>query len=97
MHIMGPVFLIQGMEWIIIILIVVVLLIWGPDKIPKLARSLGEAKKEFQKAQKEVETAVKEPPPEDPVIEAARKLGIKTEGKTKEQLKKEIAEKMQEK
>jgi sec-independent protein translocase protein TatA len=86
--------LIQGMEWIIIILIVVVLLVWGPEKIPKLARSLGEAKKEFTKAQKEMEEAVKEPPPGDPILEAAKKLGITTEGKTKEQIKKEIAEKI---
>jgi len=94
---MRVVFFIQGMEWILIALIVIVLLIWGPGKIPKLARSLGEAKKEFYKAQREAEKAINEPPPEDPVIEAAKKLGISTEGKTKEQIKKELAEKLQEK
>lgn len=94
---LGPVFLIQGIEWIIVVLILLALFIWGPEKIPKLARSLGEAKKEFYRAQREFETAIKEAPAEDPIIEVARKLGIKTEGKTKEQLKKEISEKLQEK
>lgn len=42
----------------IILLLVVVL--FGADKIPKLARSAGEAKKEFQKASMEAEKEVKE-------------------------------------
>ncbi|HPB45001.1 MAG TPA: twin-arginine translocase TatA/TatE family subunit [Microthrixaceae bacterium] len=36
----------QGSEWIFIIIAVVVL--FGGSQIPKLARSLGEAKKEFK-------------------------------------------------
>lgn len=40
---------INGMEWIIIILIIVVLF-FGAKKIPELARSLGKASSEFQKA-----------------------------------------------
>ena len=47
--------MIQGIEWIIVAAIIIVLLLWGPSKLPKLARSLGEAKKEFQKAVKEAE------------------------------------------
>jgi sec-independent protein translocase protein TatA len=42
----------------IILLLIVVL--FGADKIPKLARSAGEAKKEFQKASMEAEKEVKE-------------------------------------
>ncbi|HIQ13572.1 MAG TPA: hypothetical protein EYH44_04220 [Thermoprotei archaeon] len=44
---LGP----QELTFLVIILII--LLIWGPNQLPKLARALGEAKKEFQKAQKE--------------------------------------------
>ena len=42
--------MIQGIEWIIVAAIIVFLLLWGPTKLPKIARSLGEAKKEFEKA-----------------------------------------------
>lgn len=37
----------------LIILLVVVLLVFGSSKIPKLARSLGQAKKEFEQGVRE--------------------------------------------
>jgi sec-independent protein translocase protein TatA len=40
-------------EWVVIGVIVVVVFMWGPAKIPELAKSLGLAKREFEKAQKE--------------------------------------------
>jgi sec-independent protein translocase protein TatA len=36
------------MEWIIIL--VIVLLLFGPSKLPQLAKGLGQAKKEFKEA-----------------------------------------------
>ena len=39
----------NGAEWIIIILIIVILF-FGAKKIPELARSLGKASSEFQRA-----------------------------------------------
>ena len=39
----------NGMEWIIIILVIVVIF-FGAKKIPELARSMGRATSEFQKA-----------------------------------------------
>ncbi|MCL7402689.1 MAG: twin-arginine translocase TatA/TatE family subunit [Thaumarchaeota archaeon] len=50
---------IQGIEWIIVAVIVLVLFLWGPEKLPKLARSIGQAKKEFEKASRGVEEEVK--------------------------------------
>ncbi len=47
----------QGPEWIIIL--VIVLLIFGGAKLPKLARSLGEARREFEKGNEEAEKAEK--------------------------------------
>ena len=41
----------QGSEWLFII--VVVLLVFGGTQIPKLARSLGQAQKEFKQGLKE--------------------------------------------
>ncbi|MCS7126605.1 MAG: twin-arginine translocase TatA/TatE family subunit [Aigarchaeota archaeon] len=51
---------IQGIEWIIVAVIVLVLFLWGPEKLPKLAKSIGQAKKEFEKASKGVEEEVKQ-------------------------------------
>ncbi len=45
------------LQWIIIGVIVVVIFLWGPQKIPELARGLGRAKGEFEKASKEFEDA----------------------------------------
>jgi sec-independent protein translocase protein TatA len=88
-----------GYEWLIVVAIILVIFLWGPQKLPELARSIGLAKKEFDKAAKEISTptATTSPPPaadtSDPLIVAAKSLGITTEGKTKEQIAKEIAEK----
>lgn len=82
-----------------ILIIAIVIILWGPQKIPELARALGRAKGEFDRAQKEFEEAAKlelEKPlgsSDDILIETAKKLGIKTEGKTKEQIAQEIVEK----
>jgi|SRR6056297_2731124 len=47
-----------GMEWAVILLIAV--LLFGANKIPKLARSSGEAIGEFQKGREEVEQELQE-------------------------------------
>lgn len=88
----------EGYELLIVVGILVVVFLWGPQKLPELARSIGLAKKEFEKAAKEVSTpttstSAPTQPTSDPLITAARSLGISTEGKTKEQIAKEIAEK----
>jgi len=41
------------LQWIVIAVIVVVIFLWGPQKIPELARGIGRAKGEFDKASKE--------------------------------------------
>ena len=86
-----------GYEWLIVIGILVVVFLWGPQKLPELAKSIGLAKKEFEKAAKEATTATTtvstSQPTSDPLIVAARELGINTEGKTKEEIARDIAEK----
>lgn len=87
-------------ELIIIGVIAVVIFLWGPQKIPELARALGRAKKEFDTASHEVTQAVntaaapvdatRTKTADEVLIETARKLGIPTEGKTREQLSQEI-------
>jgi len=95
-----------GYEWLIVVGILLVVFLWGPQKLPELAKSIGLAKKEFEKAAKEASTSTTTTPAApttptvqtaatatDPLIVAARSLGITTEGKTKEQIAKEIADK----
>jgi sec-independent protein translocase protein TatA len=86
-----------GYEWLIVAAILLVVFLWGPQKLPELAKSIGLAKKEFDKAVKEGSGQVTSSTPPasestDPLIVAARTLGINTEGKTKEQIAKEIAD-----
>jgi len=84
-----------GYEWLVVVAILLVVFLWGPQKLPELARSIGLAKKEFEKAAKEVTasttTGTSETSP-DPLITAAKNLGIVTEGKTKEEIAREIAD-----
>ena len=88
-----------GYEWLIIVGIILVIFLWGPKKLPELARSLGLAKKEFMKSSQEI-TSITSPTTstttetaQDTLLVAARSLNISTEGKTKEQITKEIADK----
>ena len=91
----------MGYEWLIVVGILLVVFLWGPQKLPELAKSIGLAKKEFEKAAKEATTSTSPvstspasgQPATDPLIVAAKSLGITTEGKTKEQIAKEIADK----
>jgi len=86
---------IGGWEWIIIILAVVVILIWGPSKIPELAKGLGRARGEFERASREYafkspETEAASTSDDEMTILIAKGLGISTEGKSKQQIFQEI-------
>lgn len=51
----------------IVILIIAVVLLFGASQIPKVARNIAEAGKEFRKAHAELEEA-NTPPPGDPKV-----------------------------
>jgi sec-independent protein translocase protein TatA len=99
----------QGIEWIVLLVAIVIIFAFGGKKIPELARSLGRAKGEFEKGKRELERELREgeyesttrsssdsgkSKDETGVVKAAKNLGIVTEGKTEDDLKKEIAQKM---
>ena len=84
-----------GYEWLIVLGILLVIFLWGPNKLPELARSIGLAKKEFEKSTKEITNPTSTATTEaqrDPLLVAAKNLGITTEGKTNDEITKEIAE-----
>jgi sec-independent protein translocase protein TatA len=92
------------LQWIIVGIIAILIFLWGPSKIPELARALGRAKKEFEEASKEFTStpapsqtqALQQVQPktgDQILIETARQLGISTEGKTREQIAQEILNK----
>jgi sec-independent protein translocase protein TatA len=107
--VLGDSFMIDGWEWIIIGVVAIVIIMWGPAKIPEFAKALGRAKGEFNKASQEFTTAattesaapkqVAFNAPQTPTIktkdeillETAQKLGISTDGKTREQIGEEIS------
>lgn len=79
---------------LIILGVIAVILIWGPQKIPELARSIGRARKEFDDASKGL-TNPSAPvqqnlPSPDPLIDTAQRLGISTQGKTRQEISDEI-------
>lgn len=90
--------MLSGWELIIVLLAGVAILVWGPSKIPELARGLGRAKGEFDKASREY--AFNAPKSErdtevsndDMLILIAKGLGISTQGKTKDKIFQEIIE-----
>ncbi len=102
--------MLEGWEWIIIGVVAIVIIMWGPAKIPQFARALGQAKGEFNKASKEFKDAANSDSPtmtntapatptkiktkDEMLVETAEKLGISTEGKTRDQLSEEISVKV---
>jgi sec-independent protein translocase protein TatA len=87
---------IVGWEWIVIAAVVIIFFLWGPSKIPQLARAVGQVKKEFERGSKESSPSEEKSAagaPQDPLIDTAKKLGIATEGKTKDEISREILQK----
>lgn len=81
----------------IVLIVLVIILLFGASSIPKLARSLGRAQGEFNKAKQEFSAEAKRAesgPSEDQVRRTARDLGIEEAGKSLDDVKRLIAEKM---
>lgn len=78
------------------LVVLILLIIFGPERMPQMAKALGEAIREYRKASEtpfyEVPTPPK-PSEEQVLMDTAKKLGITTEGKTTEQIAEEILKK----
>jgi len=86
----------EAFQILLIIGVIAVLLIWGPQKIPELARSIGRARKEFEDASKglanPISTSTSSSSSSDPLVDTAQKLGINTVGKTRQEISDEIVQ-----
>jgi sec-independent protein translocase protein TatA len=77
----------EAIDAIVILAIVVIIFVFGPQKLGEFARSIGNARREVDMAYKSTSST---PAPADPLIETAKKLGIATEGRTHQQISDEI-------
>ena len=82
----------------IILILAILLIVFGPTKLPKLARELGTAWNTIAKASLgliEPEGSGQNPENKDKLLwEVAKKIQINTEGKTTDQLSEEILAKV---
>ncbi|HYA77260.1 MAG TPA: twin-arginine translocase TatA/TatE family subunit [Verrucomicrobiae bacterium] len=91
----------DGMELLIIGVVAIVIIMWGPGKIPEFAKALGRAKGEFEKASKEysVTTTANVAAPatmktkDEILVDTAKSFGISTDGKSRQQISDEISSK----
>jgi sec-independent protein translocase protein TatA len=89
---------IEGIEWVVILIIIAVLLLFGPSKLPELARGVGRALGEFRRGRMEIEreisTELSTMDARDMrmrVEKAAGALGVPAGGRSEMQLKLDIA------
>lgn len=93
--------------WEIALILAIVLILFGPKKLPELAKGLGDALRQYRLASEgggglmpDITSQPYAPAPvataqsrsTDVLIETAKNLGIQTEGKTMDHVSKEIVE-----
>ena len=80
--------------WEIALILIAVLFIFGPKKLPELAKSMGSAIRQYKQATEgffdEKPETTESKDDRKILLETAKKLGIQTEGKTPEEISEEI-------
>ncbi len=83
--------------WEIALILVVVFILFGPKRLPELAKGIGEAMRNYREASEGIapssETKPSKRSEEEALIKTAKSLGISTEGKTLEEISNEIVTK----
>jgi sec-independent protein translocase protein TatA len=82
----------------ILLLIIIALILFGPKKLPELAKAAGEAVRIFREESQKI-TSMEESKPsisDEDLKKLAEKLGVSTEGKSREQLVEEVIKKAKE-
>jgi len=85
----------------ILLLILIALILFGPKKLPELAKAAGEAVRIFRQESERITSAEESKPSspsfsEEDLRKLAEKLGVSMEGKSREQLIEEIIKKAKE-
>jgi len=91
----------QPWEWIILLIIVALLLLFGPSKLPEFARSIGRAMGEFRRGKAQVERELRDEltrdevgdagAGRDQVLRVARELAVPTEARELKDVRLDIA------
>jgi sec-independent protein translocase protein TatA len=89
----------------LLLILVIVFILFGASKLPELARSLGRAKAEFKKAEREAELELIEFERQiregkykrEELEKMAKDLGVESEGKSDEELARDIRSVIREK
>jgi len=92
---------IGGTEWVIFLIVVAVLLLFGPSKLPEFARAMGRAWGEFRRGKMEIDRELRqefaraesgeEVATRDEVLRAAKELSLSREGRDMGEIKLDIA------
>jgi sec-independent protein translocase protein TatA len=89
---------IEGIEWIILLIIIAVLLLYGPKKLPELARGVGRALGEFRRGKMEIEREITSEMSQidtrdlrDRLEKTAGALGVPVSGRSEMEVKLDIA------
>ncbi|QOJ79522.1 twin-arginine translocase TatA/TatE family subunit [Infirmifilum lucidum] len=90
----------------ILLLIIIALILFGPKKLPELAKAAGEAVRIFREESQKITSSVEEAAApktaastisDEDLKKLAEKLGVKTEGKSREELVEEVIKRAKEK
>jgi sec-independent protein translocase protein TatA len=81
----------------IVLILALLLLVLGPKKLPEVARELGKAAREFNKASTQIAAEFVEPPSPQKtktLEDLARNLGIEPEGRSRDDLLRDIGSRL---
>lgn len=80
----------------ILVLVLIAVVFFGPNKLPELARAMGKATTEYKKGMKEAKQSIFQDETDNfssedrQIIKAAKDLGIPTEGRSIEEIASDI-------
>jgi sec-independent protein translocase protein TatA len=89
--------MVLGIGWPeLVIILVILIFLFGASRLKGLAKALGESVREFKEATSE-SPKTKRQEEEEAITKAAEKMGVRTEGKSVEQILHTMSEKAAEK
>jgi sec-independent protein translocase protein TatA len=89
---------IEGIEWVILLIFIAVILLYGPKKLPELARGIGRALGEFRRGKMQIEREISSEMSQydtgdlrNRLEKAAGALGVSVAGRSEMEVKLDIA------